>query len=166
MTSKNNSRSDSNARFTYGQRRAFGGYVVSALMGGILGVFMALKLATDKGFDNALSVGQLWLILASAAGAVLGLYFVRNLFGRAGAIGFLWASLGGLALIFVGGIAGGTIALPGFGTMFGVLLLVSTIVEAPLTVLVIWGAVMIIHLQFRDYVKERNSILNWNKNRR
>lgn len=63
-----------------------------------------------------------WLFLAGFTGAFLGGMATTWAFGRAGPLGWLIATIGGVIATFLGAIACGTLLIPGLGTVFGPLL--------------------------------------------
>lgn len=149
--------------WTKGEARAAGALGVAAFTGAFIGVIMVVKLAGENQFERLFDMGSVWLILASAVGGAFGFYLVRSMFGRDGVAGFAWATLGGFAMCLAGAVIGGTVALPGYGSMYGLIMLFNMVSTAPITLFVIWSAVLLIHVRFRDYVKERDTVLNYKR---
>lgn len=100
----------------------------------------------------------LWIVASGGIGALGGLYLVRERLGQPGAGGWRRAIIAVLLLSFAGSIIAGTLALPIYGTMFGPLSLVVTLIDLPLLAAAWVGCVLLAHGLMRRWREERESI--------
>ena len=103
----------------------------------------------------------LWTVVAGAAGGLLGFWSTYNRwFGFAGTPGLVRAAFGGLMISFIGTVAGGTLILPYYGTMFGPFQFVIALIETP-TLGMLWVVMLIcVHKLLEDWRNERDSIFS------
>lgn len=91
----------------------------------------------------------LWFLAASAVGAFAAGLATAGLFGGAGGRGWAVAGFGSLLSTGLGGALGGTLVLPGLGTIWGALIVGRLMVERPVIV-PIWACAMAaVHLYAR-----------------
>ncbi|MFT5630418.1 MAG: hypothetical protein ACI82I_001529 [Gammaproteobacteria bacterium] len=103
-----------------------------------LGAVLALNVVTSLGgydtvFHPFLSY-HWWMMISGGFGGCAGLYLGRNWMGLPGLRGVTFAILGAVWISFLGGLVGGTLALPLYGTMFGPFTLFVTLFSTPLLV--------------------------------
>ncbi|MFQ6548407.1 hypothetical protein AADZ90_010635 [Aestuariibius sp. 2305UL40-4] len=80
-----------------------------------------------------------WTILSGMIGAVIAYRTAEGHLGLPGVWGAVRAFGAGIWITLAGAVIGGTLVLPGFGTMFGPLSVIVTLIEAPV-LLVLWAA--------------------------
>lgn len=100
----------------------------------------------------------LWIVAAGAIGALSGLFLVRERLGQAGPGGWRRAAVAAVLLSFAGSVIAGTLALPIYGTMFGPLSLVVTLIDLPVLGLAWIGCILGAHGLMRRWRAERESI--------
>lgn len=100
----------------------------------------------------------LWIVAAGAIGALVGLFLVQERLGHAGPAGWRRAAAGAVLLSFAGSVIAGTLALPIYGTMFGPMSLVVTLIDLPLLGLAWAGCLMGAQGLLRRWRAERESI--------
>lgn len=131
---------------------------------GFFGAAMALNVVMTLGGVAALltpfSGYDYWVIFCGAIGACAGLYLGRDWMGHTGLRGVALAMIGMLWISFLGGLVGGSLALPLYGTMFGPFTLFVSLFSAPLLAL-FWGCILFAsHLLVKIWRNERDSIFN------
>ena len=139
---------------TEGEKGVFLAYVALA----IFGAGMAHTVVNDLGGDDVilrkLSVWDVWMIFAGAIGADIGLFSARHSFGN-GVRTALW---GACIVTGVATVIGGTLALPGYGTMFGPFAVFVTFWSSPLLFLFWCIMLLAVHLLFLKWRQERETI--------
>ena len=132
-------------------------YMGLAACGAMLG---SEALSGLQGLVDVIGEGvALWVLaLASAGGACISGYLLRDRFGFVGRMGFTKACFGSVLATLALGVAAGTLVLPIFGTMFGPWLLVLTIATKPWMALPWLAALYGFHLAFISYRNERKTI--------
>tara|TARA_R110002096_G_scaffold229389_1_gene418977 strand:- start:88 stop:609 length:522 start_codon:yes stop_codon:yes gene_type:complete len=131
---------------------------------GFFGAAMAMNVVMTLGGVAALmtpfSGYDYWVIFSGAVGAGCGLYLGRNWMGHTGFRGVAFAMIGMLWVSFLGGLVGGSLALPVYGTMFGPFTLFVSLFSAPFLA-VVWGCVLFAsHLLLKIWRQERDSIFH------
>lgn len=130
-------------------------------LGGMVGAMLCL-LSVDAldGVDGMPGGGlrSAWRLLAGFAGTAGLLWLNRGRFGWPGWRGWaIWAG-GALMVTLFAPVAVGTLVLPLYGTMFGPLALIVTLLRQPLLA-VLWGGTLVAaHLMSRPYRAERVTI--------
>ena len=139
--------------------------IVLAFFGfGFFGAAMAMNVVLTLGGVSALmtpfSGYDYWVIFSGVVGACCGLYMGRNWMGHPGLRGAAFAMIGMLWVSFLGGLVGGSLALPLYGTMFGPFTLFVSLFSAPFLAL-FWGCVLFAaHLLLKIWRQERDSIFH------
>ena len=145
---------------TEGERRQALAYLVVAFFGGGLGFMAVSSLDSGSLLERPLSWYELWIVLASAIGAVAGLRLNAKWIGVPGYNGIARAVPGTLFVTIIGSVIAGTLALPLYGTMFGPFILMTTMVRNPiLATLWIW-CLFASHFLLTERHHERNSVFN------
>lgn len=145
-------------RLTEGERGIVAAYVVVCLFGAGLTFIVVNQLGGKSEILRALSAWDIWAILSGIIGSGLGLWLSRRHLGRPGLQGLARAFPGFLMINLAGAVCTGTLALPGYGTMFGPFALIMVLIKNPL-ILGFWAAVLVgVHLLFGAYRRERESI--------
>lgn len=138
-----------------GERRMCFGYLIAAVVGLFLALIVVIRLDSTAVFSRGFTGYEIWILVSGCVGAVSGIYLSRHRLGRTGiatpALGITMAGL-------YGSIVAGTLALPLYGTMFGPFTLLVIFVASPF-VAVLWLMNMtMVHLLFRSWHAERDSI--------
>ncbi len=143
---------------TDGERGVALAYVGLAVFGAGLAHSVVNNLGGQGTILRSLSGYDIWMILSGAVGADLALYFNRNRIGHAGASGLWTAAIGALLITLSATIIAGTLALPGYGTMFGPFAAFVTFWSSP--VLLVFWCIMLIatHMLFSNWRKERETL--------
>jgi hypothetical protein len=145
-------------QLTEGERRMAMVLVAVGLFGAALAFAILWRMGQGDVLEEGLSLRSLWFAFSGGIGAMAGLFAARRWFGHPGLRGWLAALWGGVVLCFVAALAGGTLALPLYGTMFAPMMLALTLWSSPLLV-AMWGSVLIgSHLQMRFWRAERDTI--------
>lgn len=131
---------------------------------GFFGAALALNVVTTLGghadMFHAFSTYDYWIVLSGATGGCVGLYMGRNWMGLPGMRGIVFALIGMIWISFLGGLVGGTLALPIYGTMFGPFTLFVSLFSAPLLAL-FWGCILLAaHFLIMMWRTERDSIFH------
>ena len=144
--------------FTKGERALLFASGAAALCGACLTIAVISGLrdaAITTFFGEAIDV---WIAFAGAVGAGAATYLARNWLGQPGILGKLKTIFGGTASIWVASVITGSLILPVYGTMFGPLALLNTLIASPVC-MVVW-AIMItyVHHQTLQWRRERDAI--------
>ncbi|MFT5649580.1 MAG: hypothetical protein ACJAXK_002624 [Yoonia sp.] len=128
------------------------------------GAALALNVVTTLGGHAAMfrpfAAYDYWIVLSGALGGCAGLYMGRNWMGLPGLHGIASAIVGTVWISFLGGVVGGTLALPFYGTMFGPFTLFVSLFSAPLLA-VFWACIlMAAHFLLMVWRAERDTIFN------
>lgn len=141
-----------------GERTVYVSYFVFAVVSGFVGFAASERLATGGIFHQIPSYYELWTFLAGMSGGLLGLFVSRRFFGNSGAKGWVRFLLGAISVMMISSVAGGTLALPFFGTMFGPLALVGTFIAYPLIAGFWLLSLILAHVARGSYLRERDTI--------
>lgn len=143
---------------SYGERGVFFAYGIISLFGAGLSFLVVNQLGGSADILRPLGIYDVWTIISGAVGAAMGLYVGRRWLGSAGLSGWVKAMIAIPVISFIASLAGGTLALPIYGTMFGPMALAVTFYENVI-VLVFWvWTVLIAHVLFTTHRKERDSL--------
>ncbi len=131
---------------------------------GFFGAAIAMNVVMTLGGVPALitpfSIYDYWVICCGALGACAGLYLGRDWMGHTGLRGVAFAMIGMIWISFLGGVVGGSLALPLYGTMFGPFTLFVSLFSAPLLG-IFWGCILVAaHLLVKIWRAERDSIFD------
>ena len=99
-----------------------------------------------------------WHALSGGFGAVSGLYLGRRWLGQPGATGTLRALAGIVVVSCLAALVTGTLILPGYGTMFGPMLMILNILDHPALALGWFYSLILAHMLFREYRTERRRV--------
>lgn len=131
-------------------------YAVLGALGGILTVVAISRLS-----DGALGLNgwyELWAGISGGIGFAFSLYLAGDLFGNAGWAGHRRAIYGGLWITIVAALICGSLALPGYGTMFAPLVLAGLFASSPTLVLLLMAVLAAAHILVGVWRRERDSI--------
>ncbi len=143
---------------TQGEQSLFMAFFGVAFFGGAMAMNVVLTLGGVAAMLTPFSTYDYWVILSGAMGACGGLYVGRDWLGHGGLRGAAFAMIGIVWVSFLGGLIGGSLALPLYGTMFGPFTLFVSLFSAPMLAL-FWGCVLFAsHLLIRLWRQERDSI--------
>ena len=140
---------------TKGERRLFLAYANNAFFGFCFGLFVIMHLDSDAVFSRGLTLWEGWVVFSGVIGAVLALRLSRDRFGRAGQA---FPVAGSLLVTAIGPIIAGSLALPGYGTMFGPFSVGVIFFAAPITLALWIGNLYSTHMLLRAWHAERESI--------
>ncbi|RYG91751.1 hypothetical protein EU803_04615 [Loktanella sp. IMCC34160] len=133
-------------------------YALIAAFGAGISLVAVARIGHGAGLSHAMSAYEQWIVVAGAIGAATGLFVARDRFGLPGMQGALRAARGGVIATITGPVVAGTLALPLYGTMFGPFTFVVMLAGAPILA-VLWVLnLSAIHVLFRAWRKERDSI--------
>lgn len=138
-----------------GERHLMIGYVTTGLFGAALAMIVLMRLDGTMIVDRAMTVYECWVAASGLIGAMVGLHLLRGRLGRAG---ILSPVLGIAGASFVGALIAGTLALPGYGTMFGPFTMGIIFVASPLTAVVWIVNLSAVHVALRRWHAERDSV--------
>lgn len=143
------------ADMTRGERQMRLAYLTTAAFGMAMTLLVLLRLDSTMLFQRGMTLYEMWVLCAGAAGAALALYVVRDRFGRES---WVHLAIGIVVVTFLAPIIAGTLALPLYGTMFGPFTLAIIFAAAPTTAM-LWLLNLIgVHLLMRSWMVERESI--------
>lgn len=143
---------------TEGEKGVLLAYIALAVFGAGLAHIVVNDLGGDDAILRSLSTYDIWMVLSGALGADIGLYSVHHRLGHRGISGIWSAVRGALIMTLTATIVAGTLALPGFGTMFGPFAAFVTFWASPL-LFVFWCIMlMATHLLFAKWRAERDTI--------
>ena len=123
---------------TQGEQSLFMAFFGVAFFGGAMAMNVVLTLGGVAAMLTPFSTYDYWVILSGAMGACGGLYVGRDWLGHGGLRGAAFAMIGIVWVSFLGGLIGGSLALPLYGTMFGPFTLFVSLFSAPMLAL-FWG---------------------------
>lgn len=144
---------------TNGERSIILAYFGVAVFGAALGINVVLTLGGAAAWITPFNAYDYWVIFSASAGGCVGLYLGREWMGHEGPRGVGRAIIGIIWVSFVGALAGGTMALPFYGTMFGPFTLVVSLFSAPILAILWITALFSAHLMIKVRRIERDSIL-------
>lgn len=143
---------------TPGERGLAVAYVVIAMFGTVLAFLVVNRLGGESDIIRPMGLYDFWIIFSGAVGAFGGLYIGCVWLGHPGLTGWWKAFVAIPVISFVAALIAGTLALPGHGTMFGPLGLLTTFIANPLLA-IFWSTTIIAaHFRFILWRKERDSI--------
>ena len=134
--------------------------LIAAGLTTLVGVLMTSVIVADlrnRGWDDGWGRIDSWCALSGGFGALGGLYLGRAWLGGPGALGTLRALAGIVVIGFLSALVAGTLILPGYGTMFGPMILLVNIAAHPALALGWCYALILAHLLFREYRLERGA---------
>ncbi len=141
-----------------GERGICTAHMIVAMFGAGLSFTAINRLGGHSDILRTLTAYDYWAILSGALGAASALYIGRRWLGQPGGRGLFMALCGIPVISFVGGLIGGTLALPIYGTMFGPMALAVTLYDNPI-VTVLWVMNLLsAHYLFLIYRKERDTV--------
>ncbi len=141
-----------------GERSLFLAFLGVALFGAGLSFTIVNKLGGEAEFLRKLTMYDYWVILAGALGAAGGLFIGKDRLGHDGWDGAGRAALGMVVVTFAATVCAGTLALPGYGTMFGPFATVLAFWETPI-LLAFWVIVLTAcHLLILTWRRERHTL--------
>lgn len=131
---------------------------------GFFGAALALNVVNTLGghevMQRAYSAYDYWVIVSGVVGGWAGLYMGRAWMGLPGLRGIACAVIGTVWISFLGGLVGGSLALPLYGTMFGPFTLFVSLFSAPLLA-IFWACILMAsHFLLMVWRDERDSIFN------
>ena len=131
---------------------------------GFFGAALALNVVNTLGGNEIMhhtySAYDYWVIASGVVGAWAGLYMGRSWMGQPGLRGIAFAMIGTVWISFLGGLVGGTLALPLYGTMFGPFTLFVSLFSAPLLAF-FWACVLMAsHFLMMVWRDERDTIFH------
>ncbi|MFO7805726.1 MAG: hypothetical protein R6V30_08665 [Paracoccaceae bacterium] len=141
-----------------GERSVFLAYCAVAMFGAGLSFVIINGLGGGETVLRKFTAYDLWSMVAGTVGAPAGLYISRRWFGGSGIIGWARMLVGVPCVAFFGGIAGGTLALPFYGTMFGPFSVAMTFWAMPLLALFFVLMLVATHMLFAVYHRERDTL--------
>lgn len=119
----------------------------------LAGLLTVLAILSGEIVPGTLSWGVLgyllWFAGAGTLGAGLAGLACAGLFGQPGRAGWFTASLGAVLATVLGGAIGGSLVVPGFGTVLGAIHVPLAIHAEPVIGLVWAGAMAVAHLRAR-----------------
>jgi hypothetical protein len=129
-----------------------------AFFGAALALNIVMTLGGQEIMQRSFSAYDYWIVLSGALGGCIGLYMGRNWMGHPGLRGAAFALVGTIWISFLGGLVGGSLALPFYGTMFGPFSLFVSLFSAPLLA-IFWACILFAaHYLLMFWRTERNSI--------
>lgn len=133
-------------------------YIGVAFFGAVVAFSVVNRLGGSTEVIRPLTAYDFWVIFSGAVGASGGLYVGRRWLGFSGFAGWVKALIAIPVISFIGALICGTLALPGHGTMFGPLALLTTMIANPL--LAVFWSMMILaaHYRFSVWRNERDTI--------
>lgn len=133
-------------------------YAIAALFGGWLSYVATERLANGDLPLMFPTYYELWTFIAGGVGTILGIYLGRRYLGHPGISGLAKLALGLISINFIAALISGTLALPFFGTMFGPLALIGTLITYPILTIIWFVCLYNAHMAHGLYLQERNSI--------
>ena len=143
---------------TPGERGLAVAYLMIALFGTVLAFTVVNRLEGGSAIIRPMGLYDYWIILSGAVGAFGGLYIGCVWLGHPGLSGWWKAVVSVPVISLVAALIAGTLALPGHGTMFGPLGLLTTFIAHPLLALFWAATIFAAHFRFILWRKERDSI--------
>lgn len=141
-----------------GERAILASYAVVGLSAGVICSVATLRLADENLFHATPGVLDLWIFAAGMFGGVAGIFAGQSYLGQVGAAGLLGFFQGFIVINFFAALAGGTLVLPFYGTMFGILAVVGAFVAYPWLAAIWIVSVWTAHFARAVYNRERDSI--------
>ena len=145
---------------TEGEQSILLAYFGVAFLGGVLALNVVTSLAGHDTVFYPFSSYRCWVMISGGFGGCAGLYMGRHWMGLPGLRGITFAVLGTVWISFLGGLVGGTLAFPFYGTMFGPFSLFMTLFSTPLLVTFWVCTLMAAHYFLMAWRVERETIFN------
>lgn len=152
------SRSRNQIRKTEGERARALAFFLLAVFGAGFGFLAVTQISDGAFFERHMTRYEYYIVLASAVGPVAALFLSGDRMGQPGLQGALRGIAGGIWVSFIGALIAGSLALPGYGTMFGPFTLAVTLAGAPILSLLWVGNLVAVHLLMTTWQRERDSI--------
>ena len=143
---------------TEGERSFVLAHLATGLFGAGVALVAVMRLGGGMFFSRPISGYEIWMVIAGGLGGGLGLYLNRHRMGVGGPQGVLQAFGAIILTNIMGGVIGGTLALPLYGTMFGPFALVMILLSSPFMFLLWLANQLGSHLLMARYHTERDSI--------
>ena len=145
---------------TPGERGIALAYLGIGVFGAILAFTVVNQLGGGADVIRPMTAYDLWSICAGVIGALAGLYLGTRWLGQPGWQGWLRALIAVPVVSLFAALIAGTLALPGHGTMFGPLGLVTTLIAYPTLALLWLAMITAAHVSFVQWRKERDTIFH------
>ena len=144
---------------TLGERRFVVALFGTCILGAVF-AWVAVSRLSDSGPTSQYEIAfSYWSGVAGFVGAAAGFWSsYGRWFGHAGAGGWANAVIGSLAISGIGSVVAGSLILPIYGTMFGPLQLITTMIDKPLLALSWLGMLICAHGLLVSWRSERDSI--------
>ena len=134
------------------------GLVMAALAIAAVGALTSLQVLRQIHVPLSGAAGLAWVLVVGALALPAAGWLLRHNLGLTGLHGIARAVLSLALIVPLSGLVGGTLLLPGHGTMFGPLATVLTVAGSP-GLLALWAvAIAGLHLTVRAWRDERDSI--------
>ncbi len=147
-------------RLTQGEQSILLAYFGVGFFGAAMARNVVITLGGVAAVMTPFSTYDYWVVFCGVVGACAGLYMGRDWLGHSGARGVALAMIGMIWISFLGGLVGGSLALPLYGTMFGPFTLFVSLFSAPLLG-IFWGCILVAaHLLLKIWRAERDSIFD------
>jgi hypothetical protein len=133
----------------------------TSILGAMLACVAVMRLSdASLGGDGSLAITY-WTIFAGCVGGAFGFWACyERWFGYAGIGGWISAAFGALAFSGIGSVTAGTLILPLYGTMFGPLQLIMTMIGKPMLAVIWLGMMICTHGLLGQWRRERDSIFS------
>lgn len=141
-----------------GEKRLLAAIFCVGLCGALLSFVIVTQMGASKQYLRAMTHADAWFYFSGIAGALGGLYLGRDWFGHSGIAGTI-RFIGGIIVVsFTGGLIGGSLAIPLYGTMFGPLMVGLTLWGNPALGIFWLAALTASHVLVRTWRRERRSL--------
>ena len=125
------------------------------VFGAIIATVILMRISPGALILRSPGPHHLWVIVSGGIGSGLALFVCRHRFGCPG---LLTAALSMVVITLLAALIGGSLAMPLYGTMFGLFLLLITFVASPLLA-VLWAITFCaVHVLAAGWQAERDSI--------
>ena len=142
-------------RVSDGERNVFLSYLGVSAVGAFLAFFAGLTLEGAATLATFPDLYDIWLALSGAIGAASALSMGRRFLGRSDLLGAVQVLLVFPMITLIAALIAGSLALPIYGTMFGPLALVTTLISNPFLAGVWITAIFGAHAAYAIYREER-----------
>ena len=143
---------------TMGEQRLLLAFFSVGFFGAAVGLSAVTQIGGGQSLLRPLGLYDGWIIFCGAAGACGGLWMARRRMGAPGLDGFMRALVAIPLVTFFGSLIGGTLAFPGYGTMFAPLSVGLMFYQNPLFTLMWCASIMSAHVFYGIWIEERDSI--------
>lgn len=150
----------SNLNFSPAERGVGLASGIIAFAGILVALFAVSLLSGAQHSVTDITLQNAWVCLCGALGALWAAYLCRDWVGHSGHYGHLWAALAAGAVTFLGSVAGGSLVLPIYGTMFGPFSVAMTFIANPAVAIVWCGALLSGHLAMIKWREERDTVFD------